>query len=64
MVIDHRFIEWFVLEGTLKIIEFQLPCHGLGHFPLDQVAQSPIQPGLEHFQRHAWLQPAVACNTP
>ena len=21
-----------------------------GHLPLDQVAQSPIQPGLEHFQ--------------
>ncbi|EOA97032.1 hypothetical protein Anapl_17450, partial [Anas platyrhynchos] len=26
------------------------PCHGLGHLPLDQVAQSPIQPGLEHLQ--------------
>jgi len=25
------------------------PCHGQGHLPLDQVAQSPIQPGLEHF---------------
>ncbi|KAK4822675.1 hypothetical protein QYF61_019042 [Mycteria americana] len=42
--------EWFGLEGTLKIIWFQAPCHGQGHLPLDQVAQSPIQPGLEHFQ--------------
>ena len=24
--------------------------HGQGHLPLDQVAQSPVQPGLEHFQ--------------
>uniref|UniRef100_A0A8C3PLQ6 Uncharacterized protein n=1 Tax=Calidris pygmaea TaxID=425635 RepID=A0A8C3PLQ6_9CHAR len=46
----HRIIEWFGLEGTLKIIEFQTPCHGQGHLPLDQVAQSPIQPGLEHLQ--------------
>ena len=30
-----------------------LPCHGQGHLPLDQVAQRPIQPGLEHFQRGA-----------
>jgi len=41
--------EWFGLEGTLKIIYFQPPCHGQGHLPLDQVAQSPIQPGLEGF---------------
>ena len=46
----HRIIEWFGLEGTLKIIWFQPPCHGQGHLPLDQVAQSPIQPGLEHCQ--------------
>jgi len=26
------------------------PCRGQGHVPLDQVAQSSIQPGLEHFQ--------------
>jgi len=45
-----RIIEWFKLEGTLKIIQFQLPCHGQGHLPLEQVAQSPIQPGLEHCQ--------------
>jgi len=28
------------------------PLHGEGHLPLDQVAQSPVQPGLEPFQ--AW----------
>jgi len=38
------------LEGTLKIIWFQTPCHEQGHIPLDQVAQSSIQPGLEHCQ--------------
>jgi len=26
------------------------PCHEQGHLPLHQVAQSSIQPGLEHFQ--------------
>jgi len=38
------------LEGTLKTIWFQPPCHGQGQLPLDQVAQSSIQPGLEHCQ--------------
>jgi len=38
------------LEGTLKIIWFQPPCHEQGHLPPDQVAQSSIQPGLEHCQ--------------
>jgi len=47
---NHRTIEWIGLEGTLKIIWFQSPCHGQGHLPLDQGAQSSIQPGLEHFQ--------------
>jgi len=32
------------------IIWFQPPCHEQGHLPLDQVSQSSIQPGLEHFQ--------------
>jgi len=26
------------------------PCHGQAHLPLDKVAQSPIQTGLEQFQ--------------
>jgi len=36
----HRIIEWFGLEGTLKIIWFQPPCHEQGHLPPDQVVQS------------------------
>ena len=47
---DDRIIEWFGLQGTLKIIWFQPPWHGQGHLPLDQVAQSPNQLGLECFQ--------------
>ena len=35
---------------TLKITWFQPPCRGQGHLPLDQVVQSPVQPGLEHCQ--------------
>jgi len=37
------------VEGTFKIIQFQHG-YGQGHLPLDQVAHSPIQPGLECFQ--------------
>jgi len=47
---NHRITEWFGLEGTLKIIWFQPPCHEQGHLPPDQVAQSSIQPGLEPCQ--------------
>jgi len=42
-------LEWFGLEGTLQVIWFQPPCHEQGYLPLDQVAQSSIQPGLELF---------------
>jgi len=37
-------------KGPLNISSFQPPGHGQGHLPLDQAAQSPTQPGLEHFQ--------------
>jgi len=47
MKINHRITERFGLEGTLKTISFQLPCHGQGLLPLDQVAQIPIQPGMD-----------------
>lgn len=40
-------MEWFALKGTLKIAYFQLPCHGQGLLPVDQVAQIPIQPGFK-----------------
>jgi len=38
------------LEKTFKIIYFKPPCYRQGHLPLDQVAQSLTQPGLECFQ--------------
>jgi len=42
--------EWFGWEGTFKDHLVQPPCHWQGHLPLGQVVQSPVQPGLEHFQ--------------
>ena len=50
---NHRITEWPGLEGTSRIMNLQSPCHRQGHQPphlLDQVAQGPIQPGLEHLQ--------------
>jgi len=52
-------MEHFGLEGTLNIISFQPPCHGQGHLALDQVAQSPVQPG--HGNEHAF--PHIASIT-
>lgn len=37
-------------KGSLKIIEVQPPAMGMDTFPLNQVAQGSIQPGLEQFQ--------------
>jgi len=42
--------EGFGLEGTLKLIWFQPPCHGQGPLLPAQGAQSSIQPGLEPCQ--------------
>jgi len=42
----YRIIDWFGLEGTLKVITVRSPCHGQGHLLLDQGAQSPMKPGL------------------
>jgi len=38
------------LEGTFKITEFQPLCCRQGYLLLDQIAQCPIQPGLECLQ--------------
>jgi len=48
--IELRIIEHFRLEGTFRGCLAQPPCSEQGHLQLDQVAQSPVQPGLECFQ--------------
>jgi len=45
--LDHR---RFGLEANFKIFYFQVPCSRQKHLLIDQVAQSPIQPGLECLQ--------------
>ena len=47
---DHGIMEWFGWEGTFEGHLIQPPCHEQGHLHPDQVAQSPVQPGLECFQ--------------
>jgi len=47
---NHRNIECFGLEGTFRVHLAQHPCSEQGHLQLGQVAQSPVQPGLECFQ--------------
>jgi len=44
---NHRMV-WVGRDLTYHLVP--TPCHGQGHLPLDQVAQSPIQPGLDHCQ--------------
>jgi len=52
--LSHKITERPGLEGTSRIMDLQPPCHRQGHQPphltLDQAAQGPIQPGLEHLQ--------------
>ena len=45
--VNHRMV-W--VGKDLKDHLVPPPCHGQGHLPLAQVAQSPVQPGLEPFQ--------------
>ena len=47
---DHRITEWVGLGGTFEGHLVQSPCHEQGHLHPDQVAQSPVQTGLECFQ--------------
>jgi len=44
----------FWMEGTLKIIWFQLTCHGQGHLPLDQIYQIAIMLLLKMLS--CWMQ--------
>jgi len=43
-------MEEFVLEGTFEGHLVQPPCHKQGQLHPEQVAQSPVQPGLECLQ--------------
>jgi len=47
---EHRITERLGLEETIEAHLVQLLCHGQGHVSLDQVAQSPMHPNLEHLQ--------------
>lgn len=47
---SHRITEWLGLVETLKNHPVQTPWHGQGHLLVVQVAQSLVQPHLEHFQ--------------
>ena len=40
-------MEWFGLEGIFQGYLVHPPCSEQGHLQPDQVAQSPVQPGLE-----------------
>lgn len=40
----------WVGKGLKRSSTVQALCHGYGHFPLDQVTQSPVQPGFAHLQ--------------
>jgi len=56
---NPRIIEWFGLEGTLKIIEFQAPWQGQGHLP---GAQGPGCPRTH--PAWPWILPGVGkCST-
>ena len=46
-----RIIEYIVLERTFKGHLVQPPCNEQGQLPSDQVAESPVQPDSESFQR-------------
>ena len=50
---NHRITEWFGLEGTLKIIQFQTPCLGQGHLSLNQIAQSLIRTKRDVLNQYA-----------
>jgi len=56
------------LEGIPRIMKLQPPRHRQGHQPpyliLDQAAQGPIQPGLEHLQGSVVLGFLPCTNKP
>jgi len=65
---SSAYAECFGLEGTFKGHLAPIPCSEQGHLQPDQVAQSPIQPGLECFQGgdtyHFSGQPVLVSHHP
>ena len=55
----RRIIDCFGLEGTLRGHLAQPSCGEQGYLRLDQVAQSPVQPGLECFR--GWMPLRAIC---
>lgn len=55
---NYRIIEKPGLEGILKIIYFELPCHGQRGPWLGQLSQGLIQPDLEQFQGCGIVHPS------
>lgn len=39
---SYRTTEWLGLKRPLETTQFQQPCDGQGHLPLNKVAQGPI----------------------
>lgn len=46
---NHKIIDWFRKGGTFQNYLVPFPHHGKGHFLLDQVVQSFIQPDFEYY---------------
>lgn len=53
-----------MLEGTLRIIQFQPSCHELGYQPPDQAAQDPFQGQTGWGTGQPDLVPDVAAGNP
>lgn len=55
----ERIPEWFGWKGP-ESSPSSTPCHGQGHFPLQQVPSSPIYAHLRHFQvLNVWVHTDV-----
>lgn len=59
---SNTILEWPGLESILKLSWFQPFYHVWGHLPPDQVTQSPVQPGHEHFQGFPQLHWATCAS--
>lgn len=59
----HGIVEWFGLEGTLRIILFQPSCRGQGTFPGLAAESLRSAPGMGHPQlARFWEQQGKLCS--